>query len=314
MKMGVESERVLRRAELPLDLFSRGMVRLPAERHHALWAALTEELEGREPAVMLAHAVSIEEFDPPLFAAVVCADLNRAADRLVRYKPLVGPLRLVVDRAGGTLTLQVVWSEIPEPPSALVHAELMSWVALSRLATRSSVTPVRYTAPSLPENREAFRGFLGVEPTAGEAWSVSFSARDAQLPFLTTSTAMWSAFEPLLRRRLYELPVDAKAVDQVRASLLELLPAGLSSAHEVSRRLAVSKRTLQRRLKEEEETFQGVLNSTRESLARHYLSRGDLSTPEVAFLLGYDDPNSFYRAFSSWTGLTPESVRSARAS
>jgi AraC-like DNA-binding protein len=76
----------------------------------------------------------------------------------------------------------------------------------------------------------------------------------------------------------------------------------------VSKKLATSSRTLQRRLSAEGETFQTILNRTREALARHYLQRPELTAAEIAFLLGYDDPSSF----SAWTGTTPEKARAAR--
>ena len=47
----------------------------------------------------------------------------------------------------------------------------------------------------------------------------------------------------------------------------------------------------------------------RERLARGYLAKSALTCPEIAFLLGYDDPNSFTRAFHGWTGTTPEALR-----
>lgn len=68
-------------------------------------------------------------------------------------------------------------------------------------------------------------------------------------------------------------------------------------------------RTLQRQLKAEGTSFQAVLAYTRESLARHYLRAGDVRTSEIAYLLGYEDTNSFYRAFKTWTGSTPEVIR-----
>ena len=67
---------------------------------------------------------------------------------------------------------------------------------------------------------------------------------------------------------------------------------------------------LQRRLQEEKTRYQAVLNATRESLARHYLRDEAMTTGQISFLLGYENPTSFYRAFHSWTGQTPESARS----
>jgi AraC-like DNA-binding protein len=66
---------------------------------------------------------------------------------------------------------------------------------------------------------------------------------------------------------------------------------------------------LQRRLNEAGESFQSILSATREALARHYLKRPELSATEISFLLGYDDPSSFFRAFTAWTGTTPEQLR-----
>ncbi len=105
------------------------------------------------------------------------------------------------------------------------------------------------------------------------------------------------------------MDIDASFARRVRSALLELLPSGQSSIENIIKMLGVSKRTLQRRLSEESTTFQKELNQIREELARHYLINSNISSSEVSFLIGFDDPNSFVRAFHLWTGKTPETVR-----
>ena len=83
----------------------------------------------------------------------------------------------------------------------------------------------------------------------------------------------------------------------MRGELLELLPSGSSSAGDVARKLAVSKRTLQRRLQSEDTSYQSVLNDVRKDVATRYLSNSSLSSAEIAYLIGFEDPNSFFRAF-----------------
>lgn len=68
-----------------------------------------------------------------------------------------------------------------------------------------------------------------------------------------------------------------------------------------------------RRIEAEGSSFQRILAKTREALARHYLEGTDLPAAEIAFLLGFDEPKSFYRAFRGWTGTTPEHLRQARS-
>ena len=125
---------------------------------------------------------------------------------------------------------------------------------------------------------------------------------------------MWRFFAPELRRRLADLHAAASAADRVRAALLETLPAGDHTMTTVARHLATSPRTLQRQLQDEGTSFQAVLAGTREHLARHYLTHSAMTTAEIAYLLAYDDTNSFYRALRTWTGSTPDTMRTTAAS
>ena len=61
---------------------------------------------------------------------------------------------------------------------------------------------------------------------------------------------------------------------------------------------------MQRKLTQEDTSFQKQLNKTRELLARNYISNTDMSSDDIAFLLGYQEVNSFLRAFSGWTGMS----------
>ena len=67
----------------------------------------------------------------------------------------------------------------------------------------------------------------------------------------------------------------------------------------------MSTRTLQRRLTEQRITIQRLLEDARRELARHYLLHSSLELNETAYLLGYEDANSFFRAFHHWQGTSP---------
>lgn len=71
----------------------------------------------------------------------------------------------------------------------------------------------------------------------------------------------------------------------------------------------MSDRTLQRRLTGENTSFKPLLTEARHEQALEYLADPSLDIKEVAFLLGYEDQNSFYRAFRLWEGVTPSNWR-----
>ena len=77
----------------------------------------------------------------------------------------------------------------------------------------------------------------------------------------------------------------------------------------MARELGLSDRTLQRRIDDDGTTFRKLLLEARQELAREYLNRPDIDVAEVAYLLGYEDSNSFYRAFRTWEGTTPSQLR-----
>lgn len=309
--MGISPDNVLRRAGLPRDLFVNGPSSLPSQKFFALWEAAEAETPDAHLPLLVGQAISLEAFDPPLFAASCSPNLNVAAERIAQHKKLISPMRLRVNRSGAETTIQIAWPPVPEAPPGLTLAELVFWVALARLATRHRIRPLRLSTQHPPEDGDAYTDYLGVAVDKSSTDSVAFSAEDATRPFLTANESMWEFFEPELRRRLSDLDAGTSVSGRVRASLLELLPAGDGSVQSVARELAMSTRTLQRRLNSEGTTFQDVLNDTRESLARHYLANSDMPASEISFLLGYEDPRSFYRAFQSWTGQTPRLVRGA---
>ena len=73
----------------------------------------------------------------------------------------------------------------------------------------------------------------------------------------------------------------------------------------------MSPRTLQRRLGAEGTSFQDVVDSVREELARIYMAdtARKYTVGELAYLLGFSEISAFTRAFKRWTGLTPTQWR-----
>ncbi|MDI9234252.1 AraC family transcriptional regulator [Limnohabitans lacus] len=313
LDMGYAPSDVLSLARLPGDLFARPGASLSPAQYFDLWRGLEQAAGHDELALKLAQVMSVEAFDPALFACLCSPDLNTALQRLAHYKRLIGPLHMEVDiRADRTqVSLRCYGSTAPIPRSLGV-SELVFFTQLARLATRERIEPLAASVPDLPLKLAPYQAYLGCALGASEQILIAFSADDARRPFLTDNMAMWAAFEPGLKQRLSELDAQAKMRERVRAVLLETLPAGISSIDAVAKRLALSKRSLQRQLADESVGFQELLSEVRQELARHYLSRTDISAGEISWLLGFQESNSFIRAFRSWTGTTPAAYRLGR--
>jgi AraC-like DNA-binding protein len=200
----------------------------------------------------------------------------------------------------------------PDLPTTLAATEIVFLVNLLRRATRWRVVPKDVFLPSALQETSAFEDWFGSRISCGDTASFSLDPIDAMRPFLTQDNQMWQSFEPGLRRRMEDAREDLSTRARIENTLLELLPSGRTQIDDVASELALSRRSLQRRLSEEGTTWLDVLNSARMRLAQHYLKNTTLSAAEVSFLLGFEDPNSFFRAFRRWTDATPEAWREAQ--
>jgi AraC-like DNA-binding protein len=313
LDLGIQPANVLRRAELPHDLLGQDQVRVTVDDYFALWNALEAEAND-DPAlpIRLGKAMTAEAFHPAIFAALCSPNLTVAAQRIAQYKKLIAPITMTVEESSNSLFVLKQWDDPTLIiPASLAATELVFLAQIARIGTRERICPIKVESPHAMEPTPAYEDYFGVTPQVSKKHGVTFSLADAQRPFMTASESMWETFEPELRRRVTTLEASAPLRDRVKSVLLESLPSGEASVDIVARRLGLSPRTLQRRLKPEGTSFKEIVTRTREQLARHYVSNTNLAYAEISFLIGFGEPSSFFRAFREWTGTTPESARMA---
>jgi AraC-like DNA-binding protein len=96
---------------------------------------------------------------------------------------------------------------------------------------------------------------------------------------------------------------------RVERLLVPILHKGDVGMEKIAAKLALSPRTLLRRLTDEGVTFEKVLDELRHAMALDYLRERKTSVNETAYLLGFSDPSAFSRAFKRWTGTNPRTVK-----
>jgi AraC-like DNA-binding protein len=124
--------------------------------------------------------------------------------------------------------------------------------------------------------------------------------------------ALLGLLEHQARKALSGMPASETLQDRVRGRLAVGLPQGEVSVEAIARALAISPRTLQRRLSDEQTSFQQVLDDVRREAAELHLRGSVLSIAEISFILGYSESAAFHRAFRRWNRITPQAFRAAR--
>lgn len=308
-EMGFSMDEVLKKAMLPEDLFARQTPSLTAEEYFRFMGAIDALSPDEQTLIRLAASEGIEAFSPPIFAAYCSRNALVCLKRLAQYKPLIGALLYQVEETETEVSVEILsGNEELELPEILVGIEFVFLVGLIRKATKETITPLSVTAKQ-PMKNSAYADFIGKAITVGDKNRLVFSKEDALVLFISRNESMWEFFEPELKRRLSMMETDDSCAARVRSALMELLPSGECTIDDVAKKLGYSKRSLQRKLQEEDTNFQKQLNHTRELLARTYLANTDMTTEDIAFLLGYQESGSFLRAFTVWTGQTVNEYR-----
>jgi AraC-like DNA-binding protein len=144
--------------------------------------------------------------------------------------------------------------------------------------------------------------------------TIVFAKADLDRPFLTHNSDLFAIVAPQLEAELKQALASRAIGEQVKGILKPLLAGRRPGIEDVARELGTSPRTLQRRLAEDGATFQQLLQEARRELARHYLLHSSLELNQTAYLLGYEDAHSFFRAFHDWEGSPPGEWRERHSS
>jgi len=310
----VSPARVCVRAGLPEDYFAHETNGVTAGQYFKLWRAAINESKRADSAILFGKSFARGPYIPEALAFACSANLESGAKRKALFMPLVGPIQMSTGRANGQFQITVASTESSESlPTSFGAFKLVWLVEMVRTLTGESIVPTVAELPTEPQDKPNLEAFLGVPIKVGSKAILRFTLEDSLKPFLSVNTTAGKAIEKELLEKLAARQRDNSTSDRVRYALQTLLPGGESSVEAVCDRLHISRRSLQRYLRNEGKTFQEILDSTRADMSVSYLTDGDVSIEEISYLVGFQDPNSFYRAFQAWTGKTPMQVRGQKS-
>jgi len=306
-ELDVKPLMVLQHAGLPMGLFNQEKILVTTGELFALWRAIAEVSGDPAIGLKLGSEERVERYSPAAIAALYSRSFRDALQRMARYKQLTCPEEIRLVERNGECAVQFKWLLASEPEPVTLVDLCFAWiVGIGRRGAGQPLNPRRGELKRPAAHRKLFEEYFQC-PVKFEAAhnTLIFGSEDLDRPFLTHNPELLAMVAPQLEAELAYQLAQQTIPDQVKAVLKRLLAGQRPAIQDVARELNLSSRTLQRRLTEQGVTFQQLLEDARREMAHHYLLHSSLELNETAYLLGYEDANSFFRAFQHWEGAPP---------
>jgi len=242
-----------------------------------------------------------------------CSSVRDAIALFIRYAPLVIEGARLAVRVDGSVAHAIYAHPEIAPDNARYDAEsaLALILGIGKRFLHSDHPPYRVRfafprPPSIEEHRRIFRCELEFGTGVNE---IHFNARLLDLPHVYRDEPLCD----LLRARAESLLAARQSNDRLPERVLDILRYGHGlvdvDIDEIARRLGLSARSLQRRLRERGISLSTLHDQARKEIACSTLERPEAPIKDLAARLGFSEPSAFHRAFKRWTGTTPAEFR-----
>ena len=312
VRAGADRETLVSGLGLDAKLLEEPDARLPL----GTVAALVREVVAGErgPAFGLHAGAGRKTRDAGLigYAMLHSATLRAALARLVRYGRIMGDHnRIELEESGSTAAITFEGHPVLEAIHGFTELSVAWLISGLREITATDLTPreVRFPYPE-PSHSADLRAFVRC-PIQFEALHTAIVLKldDLDLRVVGSDVTLVGYLDKLAEDAVKGLRDQGSIVGRLRQVLWSSLSDGAPTLAAASTAMALSPRTLQRRLREEGTTFAEALSDLRQELAARLLEDRSLAVYEVGFLLGYAEPTAFHRAFRRWRGVSPKRFR-----
>ena len=303
---------LLAEAAIPASILADPEAHLPPGSMSRLWDRAVAATGDERLGMHVAMAAPISSFDLHAYAMLSSPTLRDAYHRACRYQRLINEateLTFTEEPKEAMLRHGLTsGGSVPRQPSEFL---VMTWLRLGRLVTGSQLAPSQvFFAHDRPTDTREHAAVFGapLQFTSGQtALHLPVAVLDLTNPRADpTLVALLDRYtSTLLERQAPLTTVSAR----VRAWLVEAHGAGVPTARQAAKALAISERTLHRRLEQEQTTFRKLLDQFRHETAVALLTSRRYNIAQTAFLLGYSELSAFYRAFRRWTSRSPAELR-----
>jgi AraC-like DNA-binding protein len=283
-----------------------------------LWRFVLEAMDDPNIGLQFASRTTLQDTGLLGYVMMHSATLGEALDVFTRFFRLWREEPLPHFEAR-TRRIAVGWTSGLAPPT--LERPLSDWalsgtLALLREVTGTELRPLEvhfsYSSHGLDLSlaRRYFGAQLRFEQPGAE---LILRKGDLELPSRKANHDLAGYLRRYAEQVIESMPSGGTVTSRVEQALRQGLDKGRLALDDVASRLAMSRRTLQRRLREEGTSFGSLREAFRRHLAIDLLRDKTLAIYEIAFLLGYSETSNFYRAFRRWEGSSPRRFRAVAA-
>ena len=300
---------VFKRADI--DLNNQEINRISMEKMANLWTLAVEASQNPNLGIVAASLFQPTYLKGIGLAWMASENLEEGLRRFVHNSQLINTIMKIelIDQ-GDELLIQYQGKSTAQNKVNAHHCAIELGIGfflkMFRLAAGKVIpaTGVYFTF-DVDEDNKAYQEFFqcpiyGKQKMNGISFSKSLLAKT--LP--THDCELVELNEMLINKHLTNLEKGDTSTKVIKI-IHELLPSGCPSEEMIAFKLHMSKRTLQRKLKSEGQSFLPILTSVRIMLAKQFLTINELSITEIAYQLGYSSPSTFARAFKKQMAVSP---------
>lgn len=314
---GADADALARAVGISADQLRNPDGRVSVRQVQALWREVVSATGDPTIDLKLGEMMNPVAVGVLAYVMMHSPTLGRAFDKLCQYQNIVCDATRTTGQRFGTefvLSIQLTSRDIIYPEYAL-NSELSIYQAAIRTMTglRVSANEIHfaYSHPADTDEHERVFAPARLVFDAPETAMV-LDAALLDTPVINANPSLFALFERHADDLLQRLQTPTLS-SRVRSEIVTLMKGEEPTLATIADRLAMGVRTLQLHLKDEETSYQQLLDDIRKELAVRHLREPNLSTTDIAYLLGFAEPSVFFRSFKKWTGQTPGAYRLALA-
>lgn len=311
---GLDSNKLCDRVGIDMDLLKNPDARMPTSKIQSLWKALTEFTGDESLPLRLGQEVNPFSFGVVVYMLMHCSTLKMALEKLCQYQDVACEGMITsfhTNNENCFLTVKINDEAIIYPRFTL-ESELSVYLGMIKamIGRDFPVNEVHFSY-NAPSDLAIYRAVLGTDNIyfSSSFTGLVFNKSLLDFPVLNANPTLFPLFEKHVKEYYDKLKKSDTLSFKIKEEIVKGLKGEEPTLTAIAKNIAMSPRSIQMKLKEEQVTFRQLLEEVRKDIAISHLKESAISTTDISFLLGFSEPSVFQRSFKKWTGRTPAAFR-----